>query len=77
MDKIKEILNPSVRRWLYGVVIAVIPILTALGVITDEMAPLIVALVGALLAVGVADFHVPEATDYEEYKARHAAQPEE
>lgn len=42
------------RAWIYRIIIAVIPILTYYGVITDDVAPLIVGLVTALLGTGLA-----------------------
>jgi len=44
----------DVRRWIYGVSLAAIPLLVALGIIEDAIAPLIIALVGAIIAPGLA-----------------------
>jgi hypothetical protein len=44
----------EVRRWIYGVLLAAVPLLVALGIIEDEIAPLIIALVGAIVAPGLA-----------------------
>jgi hypothetical protein len=43
-----------VRRWIYGVCLAAIPLLVALGIIEDAIAPLIIALIGAIIAPGLA-----------------------
>lgn len=42
------------RAWIYRVITAVIPILTYYGVITDDIAPMIVALAAAFLGTGLA-----------------------
>lgn len=44
----------EIRRWIYGVSLAVIPLLVALGILEDEIAPLVIALVGAVIAPGLA-----------------------
>ncbi|MSS45920.1 hypothetical protein FYJ43_07690 [Cutibacterium sp. WCA-380-WT-3A] len=54
MWKIDSILSLTGRRWLYGVATAAIPLLIAVGAISDEQAPLWVALIGAVLVPGVA-----------------------
>lgn len=52
-------LTPKVRAWIYGIAIAVIPLLVAGGILSEEDAPLWVALVGAVLVPGMALAHVP------------------
>jgi hypothetical protein len=47
-------ISMDVRRWIYGVSLAAIPLLVALGIIEDAIAPLIIALVGAIIAPGLA-----------------------
>lgn len=66
MENFRKVFTPSVRRWLYRVLIALLPILTAAGIITEDMAPMVAGLIAAALAIGVADINVPEAPDYEE-----------
>ena len=55
-----EWLTPTVRTWLYGVVLAVIALLGGYGLITDTIAPLWVALAAALLGQGTAIAHTPK-----------------
>jgi hypothetical protein len=43
-----------IRRWVYGVAIAAIPLLVAFGIIEESQAPLWVALVAAVIAPGLA-----------------------
>ncbi|WP_229770138.1 phage holin [Mobiluncus porci] len=50
----KQLLAPAVRSWIYGIVTAIIPILSAYGVISEQEAPLWVALAAAFLATGTA-----------------------
>lgn len=52
-------LTPKVRAWLYGIALAVFPILVALGILAEEDAALWVALVGAVLVPGLALANVP------------------
>lgn len=42
------------RRWVYGVCLAAVPLLVALGILENEIAPLVIALVGAVIAPGLA-----------------------
>lgn len=45
-------MHPSreVRKWIYGVALAGIPLLVAYGIVDESAAPLWVALVGAVVA---------------------------
>jgi hypothetical protein len=47
-------MNEATRAWIYRIVTAVIPILTAYGVISEAEAPLFVALAAAVLSTGLA-----------------------
>lgn len=55
-------LTPAVRRWIYGVATAVLPVLVAYGVLDGERAPLWVAVAGAFLVPGLAFVHTDPAT---------------
>ena len=60
MWKIDKTIPLTVRRWIYGVATAVIPLLIAYGAVDDKTAPLWVALVAAVLVPGMAtDATVP------------------
>ncbi|EFM46477.1 phage holin [Mobiluncus mulieris] len=50
----KELIPAPVRTWIYGIITAAIPLLTAYGLISSETAPLWLALAGALLATSTA-----------------------
>lgn len=52
-------LTPQVRRWAYGIALALLPILTAYGILQDTHAPLWASLVGSILVPGVALAHTP------------------
>lgn len=54
MWQIDKTIPLTVRRWIYGVATAVIPLLIAYGVVDDQTAPLWVALVAAVLVPGMA-----------------------
>lgn len=54
MWQIDKTIPLTVRRWIYGVATAVIPLLIAYGVVDDKTAPLWVALVAAVLVPGMA-----------------------
>lgn len=57
--RVLEWLTPQVRRWLYGVALAVLPLATAYGLISDAHAPLWASLVGSILVPGLALAHTP------------------
>lgn len=47
-------MNKQTRAWIYRVVLAAMPILTAYGVVSENDAPLFVALAAAVLSAGLA-----------------------
>lgn len=51
---VKEFIPAAVRSWLYGIATALIPLLSAYGLISEQSAPLWIALAGAILATGTA-----------------------
>lgn len=51
--------SPTVRRYIYGVAVAVMPLLIVYGVLAEEHAPLWLALVGAVLIPGMAWANTP------------------
>lgn len=51
---ITDLIPASVRTWIYGIVTAAIPLLSAYGIISEHTAPLWVALAAAILASGTA-----------------------
>lgn len=57
--KFTKFLTPDVRRWMYRVLLALLPILAAYGKIAESDVPLIVALVAAVLGIGVAEVNTP------------------
>ena len=54
------------RKTLYLVSLSAIPLLVAYGVITEDVAPLWVALVGSILAPSMALAHMPPKANKEE-----------
>ena len=56
------VLTPAVRRWIYGVATAVLPILVAYGILDERRAPLWVALLGSLLVPAMAFAHTGTST---------------
>jgi len=57
----------NVRKWIYTVCLALIPLAVAYGWLEDEMAPLWVALLAAILSPGLALMNMkadPTAEDY-------------
>ena len=56
-------LTPDVRRWLYGIATALVPILVIYGVLEAETAPMWIALVASVLGTGTALAHVPRADE--------------
>ncbi len=62
----KEFIPAPVRTWIYGIITAAIPLLTAYGVLSAETAPLWLALAGALLATSTALAYRPTRNSKEE-----------
>lgn len=50
----KWITNPKTRKYLYSIAVVAVPLLVTLGVITEEIAPQVVAIVAAILGFGLA-----------------------
>ena len=55
---VEKLLSREGRKWLYGISLTVIPLLVAYGVISEDAAPLWVALVGSFLAPALALTHL-------------------
>jgi hypothetical protein len=45
-------LKPAVRKWIYGIVAATVPLLIALGSISSELGAQILNVAAAVLAIG-------------------------
>lgn len=63
--KTTDIIPATVRSWLYGVALAVIPILAAYGLVSDQMAPLWAAFIAAVLSTGTSFAYRPTRTPKE------------
>jgi hypothetical protein len=56
-------LKPPVRKWIYGIIAASVPLLISLGTISGELGAQILNVAAAVLAVGgsvLAISHVPD-----------------
>ena len=56
-------LQPAVRKWIYGIIAATVPLLISLGTISGELGAQILNVAAAVLAVGgsvLAISHVPD-----------------
>lgn len=56
----------EVRKWIYAVCLAAVPLLVLYGVIDEAAAPLWVALIGAVVAPGLALANLTPKPDDEE-----------
>lgn len=56
-------MTPARRRYVYGVARAVLPLLIAYGVVADNLAPSIVAALGAILVPELARRNVTDDPD--------------
>ena len=45
-------LKPAVRKWIYAIIAATVPLLISLGTITTELGAQILNVAAALLAIG-------------------------
>jgi hypothetical protein len=56
-------LKPAVRKWIYGIIAASVPLLISLGTISGELGAQILNVAAAVLAIGgsvLAISHVPD-----------------
>jgi len=56
-------LRPAVRKWIYGIIAASVPLLISLGTISGELGAQILNVAAAVLAIGgsvLAISHVPD-----------------
>ncbi len=60
---IDKYLTRDVRKWLYGVSLAAVPLLVAYGVLDEAAAPLWIALVASVLAPTLALTHLTPEDD--------------
>lgn len=54
IDKERQRLTRRGRKWIYGIALAVLPILTTYGILTEEQAVLYATLLGSILVPGLA-----------------------
>lgn len=52
-------LTPQVRAWMYGIITALVPILTVYGIVDQTTAPLWMSLAASVLATSTALAHTP------------------
>jgi hypothetical protein len=45
-------LQPAVRKWIYGIIATTVPLMIALGTLTDEIGAQILNVAAAVLAIG-------------------------
>lgn len=45
-------LKPETRKWIYGIIAALVPLLVTLGTLSEELASQILTVVAAILTVG-------------------------
>lgn len=53
-------LTPQIRAWMYGIITALVPILTIYGIIDQSTAPLWLSLAASVLATSTALIHTPK-----------------
>jgi len=58
-----NIQDPAVRRYVYGVVLALIPVAQLFRLIPEDSVPLIINVVTAVLGMGVAGLALPNTPD--------------
>ena len=56
-------LTPQVRRWVYGIITAAVPLLVVYGIIEAATAPLWLALAASILGTATAFAHTPTGGD--------------
>lgn len=71
----KRLLRPVVRRYVYGVAIAAVPLLQVYGIVSEETAPLWAAVLGSALVPVLAVGNTP-APEYHPDHPNHHVAPE-
>lgn len=68
--KERIMLTRQARKWIHGIALAFLPIITATGILTDQTAALYATLLGAILVPWIAleDNHSAELETVEEYQ---------
>ena len=68
--KERTVLTRRGRKWIHGIALAFLPIITATGILTEQNAALYATLIGAILVPWVAleDNHSAELETVEEYQ---------
>ena len=56
-------LTPAVRKWVYGIITAAVPLLIVYGIIDAATAPLWLALAASILGTATAFAHTPTGGD--------------
>jgi hypothetical protein len=53
-DERLQMLNPTpeTRKWIYGVIAAIVPLLVAIGILSEELASPLLNVFAALLTIG-------------------------
>lgn len=68
--KERIVLTRQARKWIHGIALAFLPIITATGILTEQTAALYATLLGAILVPWIAleDNHSAELETVEEYQ---------
>lgn len=68
--KERIMLTRQARKWIHGIALAFLPIITATGILTEQTAALYATLLGAILVPWIAleDNHSAELESVEEYQ---------
>lgn len=56
----------DVRRWIYGIIAATVPLLVTVGSLTGDVAGHIMNVFAAVLAIGGSSLAIANVTDFEE-----------
>lgn len=62
-------LHPTTRKWIYGIIAALVPLLVSLGTLTDVVGAQLLNVTAAVLAVGgsvLAISNVPANEDFDD-----------
>lgn len=55
----------EVRRWIYGIIAALVPVLITLGSLTSELGAVLLNLFAAILAIGGSTLAIANAQDFD------------
>jgi uncharacterized membrane protein len=58
--------DPKTRKWIYGIIAALVPLLVTLGILSPELSKDLIAIAAAVLTVGGSALAIKNVPDQDE-----------